>query len=118
MPTLPSVSEARAIMQMIKTDQVADLANYANVELIDGPTAIKYANAFYSFNGPQLFDEQDPPVERDPTNEEKALHYRRELRILHRDRLNAVRSSPAGEAAKTAETAVVDAEVVVDLGTE
>ena len=118
MPKLPKVQLARAIMQMIKTDEVVSIANYANVELVTPPIAIKYADAFYAIDGPQLFDEQDPPQPRDPTNEEKAAHYRKVLRQFHRDRLNAVRSLPVGEAAKAAETLVVDAEVDSDLGTE
>ena len=118
MATLPQANLTRLIMQLIKTDQVASLANYANVELVDPAIGIKYATAFYDFNGPQLFDTQDPPQPRDPTSNEMALHFRRELRVFCRDRLNAVRSLPVGQAAEIAERETVYTEVATELGTE
>jgi len=118
MATLPQVSLARLIMQLIKTDQVARLQDYANVELAEAAVAVKYADAFYSFDGPQLYDGQTPPQPRDPTNEEKAKHYRKVLRKLHRDRLNAVRAIPAGTTAEQAERDIVSAEVLADLGVD
>lgn len=115
MATIPSLSIARLIMQLVKTDQVAQLQDYSNVELADVDVAIKFADAFWNFNGPQLY-EQDGETPRDPTNEEKAIHYRREIRQFHRDRLFATRVPPAGRNAENAERELVEAEVNAALG--
>jgi len=105
-------------MDLIKDGEVTNLANYANVELVDGPTAMKYATAFWINRGIQLYDEEDPPRLRDLTNAEMAANYIHVLRRFHRDQLAAIRVQPAGRTAEETERTAVNSEADAEIGTD
>ena len=115
MATVTNVNRARLIMDMIQDGTVASLANYANVELIDAPTALKYAQAFWNaYPHPQLF-EANGTTPRNPTNEELALNYINRMRVYHGEVLRSVRTQAAADSARIAEEIVVASELTTDL---
>jgi len=116
MATISIVDRARIIMDLVKDGEVANLADYANVEKASGGLALKYAQAFWDAPGfPQLSTVVDP---ENPTNAELATHYINRVRESHKETSAAARVSTAGETAREAEAAAVAAEGTSDFGND
>lgn len=76
---LSKVVRARVLMDLLKDGDVSTEANYASdkIDYVDGPTALKYVNAFVSYFG--------GPTGSGVTNEDIAAFYINQLRRYHRD---------------------------------
>ena len=110
MATISIVDRARIIMDLVKDGEVANLADYANVEKLAGPVALKYARAFWDAPG-----FAHPDVEN-PTNEQLAAHFINRMRQYAINLEAAVRVPNAVSAAQTSEAATVAAEGSTELG--
>ena len=112
--TLNVVDRARIIMDLVQDGDVATEANYASPDLdfVDGPTALKYAQAFWDVGAGVAVDPENP------TNDELATNYMNAQREFHRSRLAASRAPALANQARVDEIAVVDGEVETDLGTD
>jgi len=103
-PGIDAVNRARIILDLVKDGNVATPASYGGVDLLDGPTSLKYVNAFCSYFGGPI----------DGTNAEKARFYINHMRGYHRQILAHQRKQTASNTA--AEDANV--EVEVDIGAD
>ena len=102
---LSAVNRLRIAMDLIKDGNVASEVAYANVDLLDAPTALKYAVPVVTvYHGPT-----------DGTNEEKAAFVLAQLRLWFADALRSSRVPAAANAAAVAETATVAAEVAAEI---
>ena len=109
MATITKVNRTRIIMDLVKDGEVADLTNYSDVEKVAGPTALKYAQAFWDAPGfarPDIIS---------PTNAQLATNYINRLRDYHKQILAASRVPVAGKSARKAEAATVAIEGTTDL---
>ena len=115
MATITAANRARILMDLTKDGEVTDLANYANVEMLAGVTALEIANDFWEQYGQQLYEE-DGTTPRDPTNEELATHYINRIRQFHKETRAANRLKKNGVEARDAERILVDAANTTDFG--
>jgi hypothetical protein len=112
---LTNVTRARVIMDLIKDGDVTNETPYddGTVDLLDGYTSLKYAQAFWD----SYYTPEDPenPIES-PTNAQLAAFMVQQLRKYFRAVLRSVRASAAATAAREAELDIVDTEVDSELG--
>ena len=113
MATLPIIDRTRLIMDVIKDGTVANLSNYASVELIDANEAIFWADLVWA-----KFSSVVPADPASPTNAEKARNYINWLRRQHKQLEQENRIPVARVAAEVAERATIDVEFESKLGAD
>jgi len=94
---MTDVDAARIVMDLIKNRDVTALSAYKDVDLLDGPTSLKYSEAVLqtwpSMRGQPITDEQVDEL----TNPQKAALYMSCLRWYHKYALKKVRSQAVAE---------------------
>ena len=111
MATLPIIDRTRLIMDVIKDGTVANLSNYASVELIDANETIFWADLVWA-----KFSSVVPADPASPTNAEKARNYINWLRRQHVELWREKRIPTARDAADVAERQAIDTEFAAKLG--